>query len=287
MTQRLPDADGFQSDQNGSSQNGKSDCDSPPAYESLEIATSISAPPSQKPTSGPELEGVDRAQVQKPSLYTWSNCEIGEGWGALILEMVPCLKENESDFTGLPWAAGLIVKCRDVPRLMREGFFWTAENILPEEGYMSHSTPSEWSDIGFDHKRVWSLAHKSNGETPLWLAQLEVLSHSVPVLSGFQVQILSRENVHRAHAWNEDQQPVYHFDNHSPSNSYNCIYDDMPLQGWWPWPKQREGRDHDAGISGPAVEPVDAVNELSPLDFPVSHREFLPPHQDPSGCVIL
>ena len=288
MTQRLPDAEGRQSNEDCSNQNGTSGCDSPPAYESLEIATATSAPPSQKSTSGPDLDGIDGVRVHKPSLYTWSNCEIGGRWGALTLDMVPNPEEINSDFRRFLWAAGLIVKCRDVPRLMRKGFFWTAENVLPEEGYMSHSTPPEWSKRGFNHKRVWSLADKSNGETPLWVAHLGVYSHSVPILSGFQVQNLSRENVWRAHAVNAEKQLVYHFDNRSPSNCYNCIYGDMPLQGWWPWPRPREGpTPRHVNVSGAAAEPEDAVGGSPPLPFPASRHEPAQPHQEPSGCVML
>jgi hypothetical protein len=153
---------------------------------------------------------------------------------------------------------------------MREGFFWSAENILPEEGYMSHSTIPGWSDIGFHHKRAWSLTDKSNGETPLWVAQLEVLSHSVTILSGFLVHNLSRENVHNAHAWNAESQLVYHFESQSPRDCYNCIYDDMSLQGWWPWPRPREGwtrRDVD-------VSTRRWNQRMRVVDFPPCH--FLP-----------
>ena len=153
---------------------------------------------------------------------------------------------------------------------------------------MSHSTPSEWSNIGFDHERVWSLADKLNGETPLWVAHLEARSRSVPTLSGFQLRNLSRENVHRAHAWNADQQLVYHFDNHSLSNSFNCIYDDMRLQGWWPWPRPREGRTpRDADILGLEVKPDDAVDRLYPLPHSVSHRGYPQSHKETNGCVML
>jgi hypothetical protein len=171
---------------------------------------------------------------------------------------------------------------------MREGFFWSAENILPEEGYMSHSTTPAWSDLGFHHTRVWGLADKSNGETPLWVAQLEVLSHSVSIPSDFQVHNLSRENVHRSQAWNAERQLVYHFESCSPRDSYNCIYDDMPLQGWWPWPKQREGSTRrDVDVSGPVVEPEDAGDGPSPLPFPASQHGRPQLHQKPSGCIML
>ncbi|KAK4155233.1 hypothetical protein C8A00DRAFT_31942 [Chaetomidium leptoderma] len=186
MTQRLPDADDCQSDQGSSKQVGTSNCDSPPAYESLESLESVTSPTPQKSTSG--FEGNDRAPVQQASLYTWSN------------------------------------------------FF----------------------------------------------------SHSPVLLSRFRVQNLSRENVYRAYAFNADMHVVYAFEYHRPSYCYNCIYDDMPLQGWWPWPRPRESPSpRDVGVSGLAVEPGDAFDELFTLPFPVSQREPPQPHQQPSGCIML
>lgn len=247
--------------------------------------TSAATPTPQKTTSGPEQN--DRAPVQHaPLCYTWSKCEFGQGWGALILEMA-LPPRHPFGYSGLPWSASLIVKCRDVPRLMREGFFWSAENILPEEGYMSPSTTREWSDMGFDHKRVWRLVDKANGETPLWVAELEVMSHSVTTLSGFQLHNLSREIVHRADAWNAERQLVYHFESYSPMDCFNCIYDDMPLQGWWPWPRPREGRTRrDVDVSGPAVEPEDAGDGGPALPIPASQHDAPQPDQEPGRCIM-
>lgn len=168
MTQRLR-----QSDQDSRNQDGAPEGDSPPTYESLEMGSSANMRLPQKPTDEPG--GNDNPPPQQALLYTWNNCEFGEGpWGLLIFEMTVSPRHH-TGYHGRPWAAGLKVKCRDVPRLMREGFFWLAENILPEEGYVSHSTTDARSGIGFVHKRVWSLTNKSNGETPLWVAHLEVL----------------------------------------------------------------------------------------------------------------
>jgi hypothetical protein len=136
------------------------------------------------------------------------------------------------DSAPLFWTAILRVKCRDVPRLMREGFFWSTGNVQPEEGYMSYSTEPRWSALGLNYARLWGLVDTLNGETPLWVAQLEVFTHSLETLSDFRVQNLSRDNVYTGHSWNADRQVVYAFEYHQPSQCYNCIYDDMPLQGW-------------------------------------------------------
>lgn len=286
MTQRLPDAQGRPSDRENGIQDRASGCDfddRPPAYESLETVESAATTTPRNPTGGPEAN--DKAPVRPEFVYTWNNCKIGQGWGAVGLDMSP--NPHRSGFRGLPWAAGLLVKCRDVPRLMREGFFWSAEDILPEGGYMSHSTPPEWSHIGFAHERVWSLADRSNGETPLWVARLNVLSPSIAILKGFRPDTLSRENVHKAHAWNAEKRLVYHFEYLSPGDCYNTIYNDMPLQGWWPWPRSTEGwTRRGVDVSGLAAEPEHAGGGLSLIN---QHNPSPQPqrHQEPGGCIIF
>jgi hypothetical protein len=71
------------------------------------------------------------------------------------------------DYGTAPWAAILSVKCQDMPRLMRDGFFWSADNVVPEEGCMPTTRP-EWVAKGFEHTRRWTLIDQSNsnGGTP-------------------------------------------------------------------------------------------------------------------------
>jgi hypothetical protein len=47
---------------------------------------------------------------------------------------------SSEQYRAVSWAASLFVRCDDVARLMREGFFWSADNIVPEEG-VGISTP--------------------------------------------------------------------------------------------------------------------------------------------------
>ncbi|KAK8133446.1 hypothetical protein PG984_005458 [Apiospora sp. TS-2023a] len=39
---------------------------------------------------------------------------------------------------------------------------------------------------------------------------------------------------------------IYHFDRKRPRESINCIYDDLPLEGLWPYPRSSEGTTRDA-----------------------------------------
>jgi hypothetical protein len=63
--------------------------------------------------------------------------------------------------------------------------------------------PRYWSDMGFDHARMWTLADKCNGENPQWVAQLDVIAPVFEILPRFQVDNPSSENVWMVHAWNQ------------------------------------------------------------------------------------
>ncbi|KAK4154564.1 hypothetical protein C8A00DRAFT_14332 [Chaetomidium leptoderma] len=262
--QHLPDADGYQSDQDSSHRHRTSDSDVPPAY-ALENPTPTTAPTPQKAAS-PSKEN-DKAPVQPEYSYTFSKYESNQEWGGMTLEIVPDPRTPEYERTS--WAGAIRVRTQDVARLMREGFFWSAENILPEEGCMFHATGGEWRDMGFHYARTWTLADKSNGDNPRWVAQIDIITPFFELLPRFQVENLSRENVWTASAWNGLQQFVYQYDYHWPAYNYNCIYGDMPLQGWWPWPRE-DGSNPDVHVPDLAV-----------------YGGHTGAHRQPSGCVML
>ncbi len=182
----------------------------------------------------------------------------------------------DRDSTRPLWAAELSVLCRDVPRLMREGFFWSAENLVPEGCHMSDSVGEDWLEDGYKHGRLWSLVDTANGDTPLWMAQLDAFAPSLEVLVGLRVRDLAAENVCLAEAWNPYHRRVYEFDYDRPDLCYNCIYEDTPLQGWWPWPK-------DDGISRPVVVPRKEVEEHPVPPVAVSQAEPAPSHEEEEG----
>ncbi|KAK4038512.1 hypothetical protein C8A01DRAFT_17437 [Parachaetomium inaequale] len=204
----------------------------------------------------------------------------GQEWGIIDLRMLP--KRGTPECPAAPWAAVLEVKCRDVPRLMREGFFWSAENVLREEGHMSWETRPEWTALGCRYKRTWILADRPNHEARRWVGRLEVVSPLLELLPDFQVLNLSRENVYAAAATNALQQWIYNFDYRFPRHNYNCIYGNKPLKGWWPWPTEE-------GSYNTAFPDVDA-GELFPHP-PVTWsrfqgRELGGWYQQPTSCVI-
>ncbi|KAK3291120.1 uncharacterized protein B0H64DRAFT_42743 [Chaetomium fimeti] len=211
-----------------------------PSYESLTDppAATGSTPPGTTGSydakrSGRELVRQGRSGIFNK--YLSEGSDEGQGWAVLSMRMVP--DPGAPCYGKAPWAALLEVKTADMPRLMREGFFWSAENIIPEEGYFSRETKPGWVQFGFHHKRTWILADKSNDKTLRWVGFLEVFAHSLEILPSFRVQNLTRENVYTASALNGLGQLIYHYTYQCPQKSFNCIYDDKPLQGWWPWPR--------------------------------------------------
>ncbi|KAI1177872.1 hypothetical protein F4777DRAFT_540691 [Nemania sp. FL0916] len=142
---------------------------------------------------------------------------------------------------GQPWVARILVKCPDIPRMMREGFHWTDENILPEEGYIK----LEREEKAFRWKRNYFLADLQHPRR--WVARVFVEASNLKTLSDFKLSHhLSKATViwcrAWAQAWGKDNLMIYNFEYDDPEYSFNAIYDDMPLDGWWPWPKAGEGK---------------------------------------------
>jgi hypothetical protein len=278
LTQRAPEADGQQRDQDDDKQ------DEAPDYDSPQLSTSML-----------NLEENDRAPAQQQATpaYTWKTCKFGDGWGMVRMMAVADPNMLVSDPRGLAWFALLTVKCRDIPRLMREGFFWSADNIIPEQGRMAEPSCPQWArHFGLVHARVWGLADKPKGSeggdaVPLWVAQLEVCSGSVELLGRFAVRNLSREMVSEGFAWNADRQLVYACYHTHPDYSFNCIYDDMPLRGWWPVAGRASSRVAGSGPTGASSEPCyppvpweprgpgdQPDGNLSPTNFQPATRQY-------------
>jgi hypothetical protein len=139
-----------------------------------------------------------------------------------------------------PWEATLTVRCPDVPRLMREGLFWSVDNIVPEEGFIQAAPPHSKAS-GYSHVRTWILTDKPESRgghgTPEWVACLEVFATAIEALTGLRPQNLTRAHIWKANAWDVHRRLIYNYDSYAPAQNYNCVYDDTPLRGWWPWPR--------------------------------------------------
>ncbi|KAL0936117.1 uncharacterized protein CTRU02_208332 [Colletotrichum truncatum] len=141
------------------------------------------------------------------------------------------------------WEGRLHVKTLDLLRLMRDGFHWTTANFDITSNYILMDIDNAKEDTiysGWTCSRSYFLSDL--GDEPYWTAKLVVYARNTGVLSKFRPTQLSLENMRSVSAWREDvrrgiQQWIYDWDVEGPEEAFNAIYDDMPLEGWWPWPK--------------------------------------------------
>ena len=203
-------------------------------------ATPVSAqaalPP---PVPFPQLRPTCASAPASPTFNKYKL--LGVQYGTAAFQMVPdrwAPRIRES----VPWQASLTVRCLDVSRLMDEGFFWSVDNLVHEEGCILPATHPAWVKTGFSHMRTWALTDKSECKggnvPPQWVAYLEVPAHAVETLAAFRLQNLTVANVWKANAWDVHGNNIYNYDVYHPAQNYNCIHDDKALQGWWPWPRE-------------------------------------------------
>ncbi|KAM0440987.1 hypothetical protein ACHAPT_000292 [Fusarium lateritium] len=156
---------------------------------------------------------------------------------AWALDMTFASDLSVEDGNPLDWQTFLRVNTQDIPKLMREGFFWSEAHVEPEKGELVRF-PCDVSPHGMRYCRTYYLDGRK--ENPPWTAQLAVHSYEVRTLANFRLGDLRVENVTSARAFRPRGYEVYYYNFREPQNSINVIYDDMPLKGWWPWPKERE-----------------------------------------------
>lgn len=139
------------------------------------------------------------------------------------------------------WHALMSIQADDMPRLMRDGLHWTEANLDREAGYVElnpqvsirHPPPPFVKFI-----RVYYL--RDLGAKPLWTAKMAVCFSNTDQLSQFQFCDLKLDHVTVCTAESADHKLLYAYQRISKFENinFNTIYDDMPLEGWWPWPKR-------------------------------------------------
>jgi len=218
--------------------------DGPPAYTNLATSSSSSCasttttpPPPPEASTNTNAKGSSDSSGMSPALQS---CTLDKydtpdsEWGTITIRMVP--DPTAPDYRTVPWAAFLFVKS-DVSCLMDEGFYWSVDNVIHHQGLMGHGLRSTWEERGFRHVRKWALVDTAHGDSPCWVARLEVMSPFLEVLSDFPLQDLTRGNICSANAWNPQHELLYNYNIRTPDLNYNCVFNDRPLHGWWPWPR--------------------------------------------------
>ncbi|KAK8038454.1 hypothetical protein PG993_006865 [Apiospora rasikravindrae] len=146
-----------------------------------------------------------------------------------------------------PWFARLSIKAENVPQMMKEGFVITPESILREEGCVKFTSepPEEWMKETWPYTRHYFLrdptpAQQQEGETPRWMGHMQCFAANFETLARIRLCELTHHQVDNCTASARGKGPrIYHFDRLRPRESINCIYDDLPLEGLWPYPKSQ------------------------------------------------
>ncbi|KAK5991537.1 hypothetical protein PT974_09821 [Cladobotryum mycophilum] len=127
----------------------------------------------------------------------------------------------------LKWVARLELRVKSVPQLMRQGFHWGAANVREEEGYF--------------------LSNKGEVEETVEIGRIVVVAREVPALSSFRLHMLSPDMIAASCDRNEEGRYIYNYKFYAPEWNFNTIYDDKPLEGWWPWPKTKQQQEQKQG----------------------------------------
>ncbi|KAF4458852.1 hypothetical protein FALBO_14396 [Fusarium albosuccineum] len=130
------------------------------------------------------------------------------------------------------WSAELTIETSDLPGVMKHGLFLGPDNVQEEEGYLKQCYSQR-------DKRWFYIRHYTVVDSR-WSGSLEVSSWDVLPLNKFRLHHLSADKIRLAAAEDEEANTVYQYNASDPEINANYIYDDMPMEGLWPWP--REGR---------------------------------------------
>ncbi|KAM5343543.1 hypothetical protein ACJ41O_012080 [Fusarium nematophilum] len=136
------------------------------------------------------------------------------------------------------WAAQLDLVTWDLPGVMHNGLYVTAENVKELENHLVEA----WSH---EHKR-WISDRSYSVVDSRWSGRLNVCAWHPGPVSKFRIHHLSAEKVFSAIVGSSERDTVYWYNLHAPKDNLNCIYDDMPIDGLWPWPR------HEGGVEGVA-----------------------------------
>ncbi|KAK8133445.1 hypothetical protein PG984_005457 [Apiospora sp. TS-2023a] len=141
-----------------------------------------------------------------------------------------------------PWVGELYVKAPSVARLMREGFSVARANVISEEGYITRT--EDYSRFEGE-EALWRRQYrftrhyimKDLQDPPRWAAHLMCRARDLlPELAGIRINDFTHHHVHLCMASRMHRGLVYYF--RVDKGGINAIYENMPLEGLWPWPRR-------------------------------------------------
>ncbi|KAI2606334.1 uncharacterized protein GGS25DRAFT_523999 [Hypoxylon fragiforme] len=220
-------------------------------------------------SSGPSLsyELVNTADDQSESAVETEPSTVSAGNGKIYLDAPEKVSISfgimPSD--GRSWVGKMDVKCDDVPQMMREGFYWSVENVIKEEGVVDNYTSPAYSSSNKPKPpcratRRWILQDMQRPRR--WIAYLEVHALTLDIVSNIRLDSWHPNMVVSCSAWGHLDNLVYQFEARAPEDGFNTIYDDLMLRGWWPWPRLRPRTQVFVRRNGGRLQRVD-VKELT------------------------
>lgn len=160
-------------------------------------------------------------------------------------EFVPNHKEFKKRGSIHPkrnWWARLEIETWDIAGVMRDGLFLTQDKVQEQEG---HATHTYWPE-----DKTWTYTRSYTINDSRWSGYLHVCSSDIRAVADFRLHYLTANIVSWARVEDEEEFLVYCYDVDKPERSANFIYDDMPLGGVWPWPKEEDVVESHSGGHG-------------------------------------
>jgi hypothetical protein len=190
---------------------------------------------------------------------------------------------------GPSWAAQLEVKAKNIPRLMRRGFYWSPADIkkgddhieldlkfatAPKPVRRGKDAPTKWN-----HVRTRTLRdHSGDGE---WFALLHVFAMEVEILLNFDLELLNMDTLRRQVAYDWNREVVYSA--RRPDKSvYNITSQQEPV-GWWLGGTVEIPREKGERIFAKKEDTVSQALQEQERDDAASSKGEQQPHYEPSG----
>lgn len=239
---------------------------SPPLTSPLSSSSSSPSPSSPSPSPSPPPPPPSPLSRPSPPPYTNSNhingkynahqdSEFKGGYVDIRMQNDVNLWAEKGEIEKIhkdgSWIAVIAFRVKDLPAAMKQGLYWSQDNVdlsgccfyddLQSMPPQSQDWGLRLQDYGFTHARRFQLIDLA--ENPQWKGTLFVFSRGIKPLCRFRIQNISVGNILGATAFTRDEKMAYMYSRLEPERNFNAIYDDMPLGGWWPWPKNSNASD--------------------------------------------
>lgn len=207
-----------------------------------------------------EREKIKPCQC-KPKCYTacTKHNNICLGFEPKIMQSMSIKRLFRDRKTHPAWRADIIISARNVPRLMRRGFFWSPWNnfnlrqkiVLDSKDIrkmIGRSIAPTWGwtlEKEWKHRRHYHI--KDDGPDLEWEGTLSVYATKPSTVINFDLGAITMDTTVWAAAFDWNRNIVYDT-RRGPQESYNLVYPGMPLKGWWPWPKAPETESKEADV---------------------------------------